>query len=630
MSFLILSFFLFQGSNHYYYYCLSLYHFNIQYVPGGLKGYFKTIFNIDLPEAELNQEEIEERIVKESFEPILDIYLQNPSWGADIELQGYMIEVMKNRFPEVLSKLKVLVDRNQIDLISIHYSDQLFLAYPLEDMEWSLKINDEIIKSSGLKISPVIFAQEGQTGEGLFRFLKNYGYRILVVPVGLFEFLHSNKSVKPLYSIEDGYAVIGGKDIDDGNIKVKWTFFDDGELAATGGANPYFGTKFKKNENAIKEMISKLKSLEGDGCKISKISTFVEEITRTYSPERLPPLIDGTWHPERSMNMFRWMGGKGEFANKVHEKDNKVLTNNYKVSLLVRAAEILMNEKSRFDLSSKLEDAKKEILLAEVSDSTGWNPWTNEINYSLEKAEKAQKLAQEIISEIGEPPYISLKEKRSLNSYKGLKTREGKFPIPYTIWAEGYSYETKEEKFENIDAWRIEIRFFPDKETGNGFGSVKITFPLFEKIIEYSPSLLREVASYNGNDFSFKRIGLALYNGLVGLGNGYYIIKDINTTHLAGIIDFENKTLEFIDETGENIEYFAFILFRGNKEEALSLAEEINSYPVLKFKGEKEEIRGEKEERGCGCSHGGFSAFLPPIISFLIFIFFKELKLFSK
>jgi len=610
MKALILSLVLLQGSD----YCLSLYHFNIQYVPGGLKGYFKTIFNVDLPEMELTHEEIEERIIKESFEPLLDIYLHHPSWGADIELQGYMIEVMRERFPEVLSKLKTLVERDQIELISIHYSDQLFLAYPVEDMEWSLKMNDEIIKVSGLKLSPVIFAQEGQTGEGLFKFLKNYGYKILVVPVGLFEFLHGITDVKPLYSIDDGYAVIGGKDVE-GDIKVTWTFFDDGELAVTGGVNPYFGTEFKKNEDAINKIVSELKSLEDAGCKISKISTFVEEITSIYSPERLPPLIDGTWHPERSLNMFRWMGGEGEFASKVDEKDNEVLTKNYKTSLLIRAAEILIDEKGRVDLSSKLEGAKKELLLAEVSDSTGWNPWTNEINYSLEKAEVAQKLVLEVIEEIGEPFYISLKERRSLNSYGGLKTKEGKFPIPYTVWSEGYTYKIKEKKYEGVDAWKVEIYFFPDERAKRDFRSIKITFPLFEKIIEYSPALSREVVSYNGEEFSFKRIGLSLYNGLAGIGNGYYIIKDIHTVHLAGIIDFENQTLEFIDETEDEVESFAFVLYRGNREGALRFAEEINNYPVLKFK-----------EEGCGCYQGSFSGFLPLTLSFLMLIFFKGLR----
>jgi len=610
MKILILSFLLFQENN----FCLSLYHFNIQYVPGGLEGYFKTIFNIDIPEIELNHEEVEERIIKESFEPLLDIYLQNPSWGADIELQGYMIEVMKNRFPEVLSKLKILVERDQIDLISIHYSDQLFLAYPIEDMEWSLKINEEIIKSAGLKLSPVIFAQEGQTGEGVFKFLKNYGYKILIVPAGLFEFLHGITDVKPIYSIDDGYALIGGRDVE-GEIKVKWTFFDDGELAVTGGANPYFGTEFKKNEDAIKEIVSKLKSLEVAGCRISKISTFVEEITSIYSPPKIPSLIDGTWHPERSLNMFRWMGGEGEFATQIDEKDNEVLTKNYKASLLVRAAEILINEKGRFELSSKLEEAKKKLLLAEVSDSTGWNPWTNEINYSLENAEIAEKLAKEIIKEIGESFYISLKERKSINSYKELKIREEKFPVPYTVWAEGYTYKTMERKYEGIDAWKIEVYFFPDERTKRDFRSIKITFPLFEKIIEYTPALSREVVSCNGDDFSFKRIGLSLYNGLTGIGNGYYIIKDINTVHLAGIIDFENNVLEFIDETEDEPEFFAFILFKGDKENALSLAEGTNNYPVLKFK-----------EEGCGCSQSNSSGFFPLIVSFLILIFFKELR----
>lgn len=89
-------------------YALALLHYNLQYVAG--------------------DEKIENRIIEGSFAPMIDFFLAHPGWGADFEMQGYMLEQTAKRYPEIFDKFKTLLDRGQVKLVSFHYSDQLFLA----------------------------------------------------------------------------------------------------------------------------------------------------------------------------------------------------------------------------------------------------------------------------------------------------------------------------------------------------------------------------------------------------------------------------------------------------------------------------------------------------------------------
>ena len=125
-------------------YALALFHFNIQYVAGGLIGLLpepRNLLELWMLLWEVSAEEVEDQIVRESLEPILDLYGSHPDWGVDIELQGYFIEVLAERHPDVLEKLKALVLAGRVELVSFHYSDQLFIAYSREDLERSQVLN---------------------------------------------------------------------------------------------------------------------------------------------------------------------------------------------------------------------------------------------------------------------------------------------------------------------------------------------------------------------------------------------------------------------------------------------------------------------------------------------------------
>ena len=90
-------------------YAVGLFHFNLQYVAGDYR--------------------IENRIIRESLYPVLQFFERHPAYKADIEIQGYAIEVLAEEHPEVLALLKKLVEQDQIELVIAHYSDQIGRAH---------------------------------------------------------------------------------------------------------------------------------------------------------------------------------------------------------------------------------------------------------------------------------------------------------------------------------------------------------------------------------------------------------------------------------------------------------------------------------------------------------------------
>jgi len=216
-------------------YALSIMHFNLQYVAGDTG--------------------IENKIIEDALDPVLDFYLAHPTWGADIEMQGYMFEETAKRYPAIFEKLKTLVNRRQLDLVSFHYCDQLFLAYPRLDADWTDRINKETFKKYGLIQSTTVFTQEGQFGEGLASFMADKGFKTLVLPKNLYRYAHGEQTPAPYYALNGVNVVIGAKGVDyegEASVHTAWTYMGDAELLPTGGATPY-SQYFKYKPEAMKK-----------------------------------------------------------------------------------------------------------------------------------------------------------------------------------------------------------------------------------------------------------------------------------------------------------------------------------------------------------------------------------------
>lgn len=549
---------------------LSLFHFNIQYIAGGLTGEGGDT---------LSNRIMEDLIVRESFEPVLDLYLRHRSWKTDIELQGYMLEVLKERHPDVLNKLKELVFRGQVELISFHYSDQLYLAFPEEDMEWSYKLNMEILKNSCISVSPAVFTQEGQFGIGTFSFMKKKGYELALLPRGIFKYHFGGEKIMPLYKIDDVYVIIAPEPLDfhhnGKEFSLRWAYYGDGEILATGGIAPYFILGFKLREENIRDFEQVLLNYEKEGYSISTASEYLSTLLKeNFEPHSLKPFLDSTWQPYDSDNLFLWMGGRGIFGDV--ERDNFIRTLNWQSRDALSFAEFAinyLNDTERERAHALLKKGWIHQLKAEVSDSTGWNPVKTEVNYSIYHSTEVFKITREIFelaqvqgtsNQFDPAPYLPsncLKDEEFV--------QESTFPVNFTI--SGESEYIIERCISDPDLYRLTFIFSTSPR--------KIDFPFNLTYIHTAPALMDEkLIKFYLSEYVFDHICLPLPTGIIEISENVFLIKDNFKIHLAGCVYPQDGKITFEDKTNDNsFEWRFFFVFKKG-EDAIKFALRWNKY----------------------------------------------------
>ena len=74
-------------------FAVAVFHFNVQYCAGGLEDFRD---DLDLGEVwaglDATAEGVEDAIIEESFHPLLELFAAHPTWSADFEMQGLMVE----------------------------------------------------------------------------------------------------------------------------------------------------------------------------------------------------------------------------------------------------------------------------------------------------------------------------------------------------------------------------------------------------------------------------------------------------------------------------------------------------------------------------------------------------------
>jgi hypothetical protein len=129
---------------------------------------------------------------------------------------------------------------------------------------------------------------------------------------------------------------------------------------------------------------------------------------------------------------------------------------------------------------------------------------------------------------------------------------------------------------------RVEIAF----SVGDGEQARKIhvTFPgSLEKIV-YCPALEEETPSiYSRSDFIWDHYILPLPNGMIGLDEERFVIKDTGVVHVGAFIYPDRGDVTFADETappGEPMTW-VFYVVEGSLEEAIGVANKVNIWPTL-------------------------------------------------
>lgn len=575
-------------------YALSMFHFNIQYVAGGLEG-FAQFLPPDSPEVrlwEINDVGVEDRIITESFEPVLDLYLAHPTWGVDLELQGYFLDVLASRHPAVLDKLRSLAVSGQAEVVSFHYSDQLFLAFPREDWERSQSLTRETFDRLGIPLATTAFAQEGQAGIGMARAMAERGYRVLVWPKNLFIYQHGDFDAAPYYKLGDVDMIVGAQGVrsvvnggaGDVEIDVNWTFFDDGEKLATNGVDPYFTLTFIHKPQAVAHYESAVAALEAQGYSVSTIGRYVDEVRGLgVEPAQAPPLLDGTWQPNSTDGMRKWLGGGGLWGDA--ERDNDVrslqaLTHKEIVAAQTAASAAGTN-------ASVLDDAWRLLDLSEVSDSTGINPFRGEVEYGIGDATEALRIAREAIDAA----------KASLGAQTvQIDVAEGSVQVdppspepppeiapPLQIRVDAGGREWRQSWTETAPGVaRLEVQF--DPKSGPQAKKLAVTFPGDSTEIVYCPALDDDrPVSIPKSAFSFDHYQMALANGLIGLSAGRFVVKETARVHLAATVTPTSGDVTFSDDTAPAADRLTWVfhVVDGTLDEAVGYANRLNVSPRL-------------------------------------------------
>lgn len=590
-------------------FALSLFHFNVEYVVGGLEyvdqeGTVHSMSDV-LSDPELvegwDNDRVEDWIITETFEPILDIYLAHPEWRVNIELQAYMIEVLAQRHPEILDKVHTLAWLGQVELISFHYSAQLFLAYPKEDLTRSIERTRQVFSEHCLPLSKVVFNQEGQAGLGWMRTLVEEGYDIGVYPKNLYLYVHEGVPMWPHYASEGGTLIIGPGSYDaEAGVDIVWDFFDDGELRAVPDLiNPYLAPLAGKDPARIAEFTQQLQDRHDEGYIVTTISDMVAHLEALGVEKRPSPiLVDGTWQAKSTDSIHRWLGGRSDVFGG-SEEDNRVRSGNAQARMHVAASQVLLEHAAAEGL--EVSEAEREmadlwdlLFHAEISDASGVNPWRGEVLFALEANEellaRTHALQMEFLEQLGVQHMSVDLSTRAVTVLDTMADRapwiEAPAPIEIELRADGR--ETDVQWFELDEGrWRLVLEVSAASECDDcDLKWLELRFPRTHDALEYSPGLMEDqVVLQPLDELSLQRgeVYLPLANGLIGLGDGRYAIKHVREVHIAGHVGLESTTVDFIDETlpADQAVVWTFEFLEGSAAEALAVANRINVTPVV-------------------------------------------------
>ena len=521
-------------------YLLNMYHFNLQYVAG-------------------NERAMREG-VETGLEPLLDVYLRHPAWKADFELQGMFVEYLADHYPAVLAKLKKLADNGQAEIVSFHYSDQLFLAFPALDEERSLQLNQEIFTAHGLPLSGIVFTQEAQFGEGMCALAKKHGFRAAVMTANSYNWFQSDPGL-PVFSCRD-FLVVKSADPDvdpmikqewdwaGDDLKVKWYFVGDGELVVTGGASPY-SLNFRPKPDLIKKMEENFAALAAEGYRTATVSEWLDAVAaHNLAPRPLRLMLDAAWRPQDDQGLFTWLG-KHEFP---WENDRQVRTQNYEARSWLVAAEAAGISWDRLAPLWRLQ------LEAEVSDSTGWYPTPGELRYSRSRSKAVIAGVKELC-----PACLPGRFPATLRS--GVDT--ALLPAAEITGAWWSKVEYFNTDWPGLTA--LKVAMIPG-------GDGRITFKIAGDVLAYCPAFIeREVVHIPFADIKPVLHYVGLPNGLIGLGPNRWLIRDNRAGFVGAGIDTGARTVDFrIKNRPGRLYRFTFFVFDGHEQAALKLANEIN------------------------------------------------------
>nr|MDO8111704.1 hypothetical protein [Candidatus Sigynarchaeota archaeon] len=385
----------------------SNYHFNLQY-RAGMEGPMNGVVN-------------------NSLVPILQMYDAHPTWKANIEFQGQVLEWMEHmdqsaangtyklhdNITSTLELLQRVVNRGQVQLILMQYSDALAVAYPY--LPWYKSINytqELLLKYNITRVSRAIMLQEGQFFFGLSRAMQDItfanGTPIYDTIMGLREILSyfRVRTQAPLYTwtVHTTRNTTLPRTTTTFKVFPYWiipfvetgayywnVWCQDGENVNTGFLVTWENTDFAYSDIKMRNHEAQIAEMEQRGNIFMTCSEWMARAEAMNLVQPLDSYIPEThWQVFNYRSQFIWMGENGDID------DGQITAMLYRTYQILQAVELMLNY-SYFKLNNitKAEyEAQYQILarawhrLADgmVTDVTGLSPGYAESHHAYVQA----------------------------------------------------------------------------------------------------------------------------------------------------------------------------------------------------------------------------------------------------
>ena len=312
--------------------------------------------------------------------------------------------------------------------------------------------------------------------------------------------------------------------------------------------------------------------------------------------EKLPFVLDGTWHPGRSDNLFAWMGRRGMFGDT--ETDNGVMTKLEEVAIRLKALEKLLafaqtQGKNVTTYADPFKELCRKLVLAQVSDATGWNPWKGEVDYSLNLSKEVLRDANNMIGELAGKldlgPYVKI----DLASGEVSSQDKADEPAEHTATDPQWETTVTAEGFDVTTIWSEAAEFGPDvylltinlvKKDPKKY-TMQIDFKLDTDKFVYTPAMLdNEFEEIPFSDIGTDPFTVGLANGMMALGDKVFLVEDTRTIHLCPHVDAKGGKVWFRDETinyETDLTYKFYLLKNADAQKAVAFAKRLNITPVV-------------------------------------------------
>jgi MYXO-CTERM domain-containing protein len=377
----------------------------------------------------------------------------------------------------------------------------------------------------------------------------------------------------------------------------------------TNGLDPYVGTDFVYDPTAAAMYEAQLVQEEAAGYQHLSVQNYVNALLAAgEQPQPLPTVLDGVWHHD----VYLWMGNVGleDVLEPGTSSDNACHTLAMQAHRKLTEVENVVASLKTHAFDSQIAQAWQALLLGEGSDGTGQNPYIGERKYSEAHSQSALDMANSILADPRIKPHV-------LPPAPGPSFSDdpGPFELIYDSTAHRLPHISWQ-KQKDAQTWNLTVAFdaIPNNPDDPSRFTLDISFPRFiddlisvgaleEQILRDTP-----LASIAGSQTALSDGGASTtvitpaVNGLIGLGNNWYVIKRTETVHVAAQLPLGDEVVRFHDDSAvTDAVSWQFIVMQGTQTEALAAATAANIEP--------EAVR----VSACGCNtsvaDGGVLAF---------------------